>query len=104
MTTATGYVGAIRHDAGRIDWTGSKPSVFVSDLAGRGSAFGPIYGDAADLGCVLVSPRTGRASTWFLARTERRDGDVLYWVLQPTAETVRRFGQLRGVEVLVFND
>lgn len=102
MTTT--FCGAVRHDAGRIRWDGKRPGVFASDLAGGGPLFGPIYGDAADLGCVLVSPRTGAAAVWFVAGTVRRDGEVLYWTLHPTTETVRRCGALRGVEVVVYND
>lgn len=104
MTTTTRH-GAVRHNANRIDWAQRTPSVFASDLGAAGEPlFGPIYGDAADLGCVLVSPRTGAETVWFVARTERLEGDVLYWVLQPTSGTVRRFAALRGVEVWIFND
>lgn len=92
--------------ADRFDWDTVNPSCFASDLAAlRDGYFGPIYDDACDLGFVLVSPKTGNHTWWYVEDEHTdREGDVTHWTLKATPETVRKFPKLGAYTLTVFND
>lgn len=80
------------------DPAGRRFAVDASDLPA--GSVGQIYHDAADLGLVLASHRTGREMPMVLSRTERCDGEVIYHDFTPALERDRA----TGVVVRVFND
>lgn len=66
---------------------------------------GRIYDDAADIGLTIRSERTGQHATYYLHGTVKDDeGDIQYWELWPTTETLRQNPQLSGTKVVIFND
>jgi hypothetical protein len=92
-------------DTDRFDWTKEKVFVsFISDL-GHDFRFVALYDDAADIGFTLMSAETGNLAQFYVGGTTRdRDNDILWWVLYPTVETVRRLPALEKVWVKIFND
>lgn len=67
--------------------------------------FGRVYDDACDEGLKIRSERSGVMATFVVARTEcDSEGDLRYWLLLPSTETLRRQPQLRGWTVVVYND
>lgn len=53
----------------------------------------------------MISIRTGRRATFFLAETNfDREHDIVDWVLKPTSESIASFPQLEGVQVILIND
>jgi len=74
----------------------------MSTLQGNGLvAFGRVYTDACDEGLVIRSARTGREVPFAVTHTERRDGDLVYWDLEPVNETGRVIFDCR---LRIFND
>jgi hypothetical protein len=53
----------------------------------------------------MVSHKTATEAK-FVVQQEDRDGegDLLAWILVPTAETLRKLPHLAGVQVKIFND
>ena len=78
---------------------------FVAEASQLGRFLERIYPDACDLGFVLESARTGKESKWYVNVTQTNDdGDVELWDCRPTRETLRKFPQLDGWKVVIFND
>jgi hypothetical protein len=67
--------------------------------------FVQIYDDACDIGFTLQSARTGVKSNFFLEHEEwDEEGELRFWRLHPTAETLRRCPTLKGTRVIIWND
>jgi hypothetical protein len=77
--------------------------VDISDL-GLSFNFDRIYNDACDVGLILVSDKTGDAATFYLHDVVKEDGDVIYWFLLPTSETIREFPRLKTSKIKIWND
>ena len=98
-----------KYDASKFDWTDPNPSEEASTLGGPGPfRMSPIYDDAADIGIVLVNPKTGAESVWYLAEKipmgSPEDNEIGGWKFCPTPETLRKHPQLAGRTVTVWND
>lgn len=79
-------------------------SAFVSDF-GPSFHLSRVYPDRRDEGLILISDRTGRAVTFILTETKRdRGGDVEFWKLTPTAESLLKQPAASGVSIVLFND
>ena len=79
---------------------------FVAEISELGSnVFNRVYPDSCDVGFALVSHVTGKETDW-VVQTEQRDpdGDILFWSLLPTSNSLRANPQLAGVTVTVMND
>jgi len=77
----------------------------ASDLGPVGTHyFHQIYPDAADIGLILTSHRTGHEATFYLDHTETQEGEIKWWNLKPTTETVRKVPTLAGATLRIFND
>ena len=80
----------------------------ASDLGLRpGHVWEQLYDDACDVGIALRSHKTGVVTTWYLCEGDTvkdADGDILWWVLKPTTETVRSAPTLAAYRLKVFND
>jgi len=79
---------------------------FVAEISSLGSnPFIQIYPDACDEGIVMESENTGRSARFVVADTLRSgEGEILYWKLIPTDETLRKNPRLTGHEITLFND
>lgn len=79
---------------------------FVAEISSLGSnPFIQIYPDACDEGIVMESEKTGRSARFAVEDTLRSsEGEILYWKLVPTAETLRKNPRLAGHEITIFND
>lgn len=79
---------------------------FVAEISELGGdVFGRVYPDACDLGFTLVSHVTGKETDWVVQELTRDpDGDILFWSLLPTSNSLRANPQLAGVTVTVMND
>jgi len=74
-----------------------------SDL-GHG-AFHRVYPDACDEGVTMVNPDNGNEVTFYVAHTEcDAEGDLLYYSLVPTPESVRKVPTCKGLRMTIFND
>jgi hypothetical protein len=72
----------------------------ITDLLGK-SGFGRIYDDAVDEGFVLVNPKTGNETIWFLADVKRDcDGDIDHFELRPLQPTPKQ----KGWKMFLLND
>jgi hypothetical protein len=71
-----------------------------------GHVWQQLYDDACDVGIALYNPQTGSTTTWHLCESETvvRDGDLMWWVLRPTTETVWQVPKLAGYTLKIFND
>ena len=72
-----------------------------------GHVWQQLYDDACDVGIALRSHKTGVTTTWYLCEGDTvtdADGDVLWWVLKPTTETVRINPSLSAYRLKVYND
>ncbi len=81
-------------------------SADISELTrgNRAPFTAPLYDDAIDEGFgVLVRDRP-RPLRFFIQDVERKDGDILWWTLQPTPETLQTSPNLKGWSIQVFND
>jgi hypothetical protein len=82
-------------------------TTFASDLGSLQSGapeFHRLYSDACDVGIDIVSAKTGTIATFYLGEAEYRDGDLQFWPLFPTSETLKKQPQLAGSKVVIFND
>lgn len=81
-------------------------STFVAEASDLGTEFGPqrLYPDAADVGLVLISSKTGKEAVYVFSDFEKRDGDLISWTYLPTKETLKQFPALRGTKVVIYND
>lgn len=87
------------------DKTGAP--VFVGEASDlRGLALqAPLYDDAADVGFVMRSAKSGSLAVFHLSETqEDAEGDVICWVFLPTSATVRREPRMAKARVRIFND
>ncbi len=67
--------------------------------------FERVYPDACDLGMVLVSHKTGKATTWVIDEVRfDSDGSILEWHLIPTNDTMRFNPELIGWTLHIAND
>lgn len=62
------------------------------------------YPDSIDLGFDMVSIKTGHVSRWVQNHVEMVMDDITYWEYVPTAETLRKFPQLKNWKVQIYND
>ena len=78
-------------------------SAWVSELGKN--PFGPVFNDAVDLGCSIVSDKTGKIADFFITLTEKdREHDIVAWHLKPTPDTTKLFPLLKDTKVVIFND
>lgn len=68
------------------------------------SAFGRVYDDAFDEGFVIHNPRTGKSPVFVVNHIDRVEGEITYWELVPTKNTLRQIPGLKAWRVIVFND
>lgn len=61
-----------------------------------------LYDDAVDEG-IAIRGKEG-VSTFYLADTQKYEGDIVAWIFKPTSETVRKFPRLKRWEVCIIND
>ncbi len=67
--------------------------------------FGRMFGDSCDMGCSIVSDKTGAIADFYITLEEKDDEhDVIAWHLKPTSDTVRLFPLLKDTKVVIFND
>lgn len=56
-------------------------------------------------GFAMHNTHTGSSTRWAHARTPKdRDGDVMCWIYEPTAETLQQHPNLKDWQVHVLND
>lgn len=83
--------------ADRLTWM-PESRQFVAEMSDIGG-FGQVYDDACDVGLTLVSRRPGyREIVFAVEHEERREGDILYWDLEPVT------GGPASFTVRIFND
>lgn len=76
-------------------------SAEASDLQLR--RFERLYDDACDIGIAIAG--AAGTLTFYLAETDTDgEGDITFWRLAPTPETLRRKPDLRDLRVIIFND
>jgi hypothetical protein len=74
----------------------------ASNLTGK--LMGQMYDDACDVGMAIHKDKTSKESEWNLVKTDEDNEDVFGWNFEPTAESIRKFPNLRGWTVLIIND
>lgn len=76
----------------------------ISDL-GPGFRFQLLYDDAMDVGMAVESSKTGNVVHYYLYDTiDTAEGDVSYWILMPTTESIRQYPLCKNTEIMLFND
>ncbi len=79
--------------------------VEASNLGRNQPQFHQVYPDSCDEGLTLVSAKTGKEVDYAVNHTEKdREGDIAYWELTPTRESLRKVPQARGTTVTILND
>lgn len=78
----------------------------VSTLAANSilRIFGQLYNDAADMGVMLVSQRTGHEVPFVLVREDKHEGETQGWWFQPTLDAVRADARVADLKLLIIND
>jgi phosphomannomutase len=90
----------------------SVTKTFVAEASDLGAAgqvlFDQIYSDAADVGLLLRSSKTGSVARFYLETIETThdtdEGEILNWTLLPTSDAVRQHPALNGWKMIIFND
>ena len=105
----------------RLDVTQYSDKVFTQHPTGHNPAtrvlaceasdiglwkFDYLYTDSSDVGLALVDSVNGDVTRWVLKETLRHPDskDILYWILQPTIETLRDDPNLEHYELRIYND
>lgn len=93
------------HDVERFTWN-SKDKTLVSELSDIGfQAFERVYPDACDCGLTIVNSDKGTSAVFYLSKEDRdKEGDLRFYELLPTPESIRKYPKLQGVKVILFND
>lgn len=82
-------------------------SAELSDFNGLSAPeiFERLWNDSCDVGIKMISEKTGRKA-WYYLKDEVRDreGDLQYYLLEPTEQTVKKFPQLKNSNIKIFND
>lgn len=64
-----------------------------------------IYNDACDVGFAIRSNKTGKVVTYYMTHEEKdNEGDIKWWIYEPTPESLRRVNECLGTKVMIFND
>jgi hypothetical protein len=84
-------------------------SAELSDLLacaeGPAGLFQRLYDDAADVGFMMRSERTGTDVRFYLSKQcENSEREITGWIFKPCTEEVRKNPAIRDVTVTVFND
>ena len=69
--------------------------------------FQPLYDDACDVGLALRNHKTGSVTRWNLSESDTMkdpEGEIVYWTLHPTPESVRKFPATAGYRMRIYND
>lgn len=78
-------------------------TAWISELGPQ--PFTRVFSDACDLGCSIVSAKTGEVATFYISLTEKdREHDIIAWHLKPTLDTIKLFPLLKDTKVVIFND
>lgn len=87
-----------------------KDKQFVAELSdledsNKELAWERVYTDACDLGLTIVSENTGKYVTFVINESKYDDeGDLLYYVLGPTAKSMKEVPECKGLSMILFND
>lgn len=87
--------------------TGGKVKL-VADLselqfcASTSSIFHQVYKDTCDMGIGIIGKKD--EVEFVVDHVERRDGDLLFYHLVPTAESLQKVPAAKNIEVVLFND
>jgi hypothetical protein len=85
----------------------SKNKKFIGEISEIGGVFERIFSDTHDIGLRVISAKTGKEVRFCVHRTivtNAEDGEIVKWVLRVAREDVRKFPQLKDVEMIIFND
>lgn len=75
----------------------------ASDL--QNQHLNPLYDDAADVGLVMVSSKTGKTVRYYMIHETRgAENEIESWDYYPTTESIREVPECQGTSVTVFND
>lgn len=75
----------------------------ASDLTGQNFS-SRLYDDACDVGFIMVSAITQNEVMFHFVH-KLDDGEEMYgWEFHPTIESVKKYPNVEGVKVLIFND
>jgi hypothetical protein len=77
----------------------------IAEMSDLGShPFRRIYPDAIDLGLTILSP-TGQEVDFYISREDKdNEGELRYYELEPTPESLRKVPYAQNVKVILFND
>lgn len=95
------------YSANNVEWLGrlKRGVVDASTLGLRpGHQFQPLYDDACDVGLALYNDKTQATVVWFWSEDVFVDGDLAFYRLKPTYESVRKYPGLEGYELHILND
>lgn len=94
-----------RYCSGHVNHNAKEEKLLVDASELNLRRFDRLYDDACDVGLALVNPRTGNVTRWSLLE-EKSDGEgeVLWWVLVATPESIRKQPELKGYKLLIYND
>lgn len=83
--------------------TTKQLSAEISDL-GPGAII-RVWPDSCDVGVEVVSEKTGAHVKFFVSHTHvDPEGDVQYYDLKPTPESLRKVPAVKGMSMILFND
>jgi len=67
--------------------------------------FVKLYNDAEDVGLILFNPATRETTWWYVSHTEKDpEGDIRWWNLLPTKETIKVSPKTSKYKLTIFND
>ena len=88
----------------RLFFHSKSAKTFSAEISTIGN-FQRLYTDGCDIGLELVSEKTGYISVWYISDVDKDgEGDMRFWVLYPTAESLDQFPGLRGYKMVIYND
>lgn len=76
----------------------------LSDFNGK-ELFHRVWPDSCDEGITMVSEGTGREATFVIDEEKYdKEGDLLWYKLIPTKETLRKVPEVSDTSIKIFND
>lgn len=109
------YVSSMKTTTDRFNYKASEKCFisFASDLGQNMPQFHPIVMESENgmlrskqIGLTLTSAKTGVSVDYYLdyTRTDEGEGEIQFWLLKPTPESVRRVPSSTGTLIRLYND
>ena len=101
-------IANIPYNSDRFTYNTSDKTFTIDSSDMSGNHFQQLWNDACDEGFAMISNITGNTVTFYLSDIIYNgfgdDTELTHWIYKPIDTDVRKYPQLAGVKVIIFND